>query len=151
VYCSRMVDHVTVAEILAAIDGWDWHTAAEAYGVDDDEAVDQALASLKLEAADGAGGLRFQLTYGPPGHRPILIQTHTDVEVLGEERDEAEELLDDANGDSVDRVRAHLDSVVAVVVVELGWSQLEDMGVVFAGMVAEYLSSVGGGLIRDPH
>jgi hypothetical protein len=39
--------------------------------------------------------------------------------------------------------------VVEVVSFELGWSQLEDMGVVIAGQVAEYIARIGDGLIVD--
>jgi len=151
VYCSRSVGRVTAADILAAMNGWDFHTAAEGYGINDDEEVDRALASLKLEPDSGRGGVRFRLTYGPPELRPILICAVTASEVLAEERGEAEELLDEASGMGVERVRAHLRRVVEVAAIELGWSQLEDMGVVFAGMVSEYLAGVGDGLIRDPH
>ena len=60
-------------------------------------------------------------------------------------------MLEKARGQGVDRIRNHLARMAAVVAVELGWSQLEDMGVVFAGMVSEYLAIAGDGLIRDPH
>jgi hypothetical protein len=142
---------MTAAEILSEINRWDFHKAAKGYGIDDDEAVDRAIASLKLDSADGVGGVRFRLTYGRPQRRPILIHIHRDPEVITEEKDEEEELLDEATGQGVDRVRAHLGQTVEVVAVELGWSQLEDMGVVFAWMVSEYLAVVGDGLIRDPH
>jgi hypothetical protein len=39
--------------------------------------------------------------------------------------------------------------VVEVAAVELGLGQLEDMGLVIAGQLAEYLAGVGAGLIRD--
>ena len=38
--------------------------------------------------------------------------------------------------------------VVEVAALELGWNQLEDMGVGLAGQVAEYLARIGDGLIR---
>ncbi len=150
VYCSRSVAQVTAAEIRSEIDRWDFATAAEAYGIDD-EAVAPALDSLRLEPEDGAGGVRFRLTYGRPERRPILIHVHSDPEAIAEVRDEAKKLLDGACGQGVDRAREHLARMVEVVAVELGWTQLEDMGVVFAGMVSEYLASVGDGLIRDPY
>lgn len=149
VYCSRSVDRVTTADILAAIESWDFRTSAEGYGIDDDEAVDRALASLKPES-DAGDGVRFRLTYGPPGSRPILIQFHSDADLIAEMRDEAEELLDQARGQGVERIRTHLGSIVEVVAIELGWSQMEDMGVVFAAMMSEYLAGVGSGLVRDP-
>jgi hypothetical protein len=151
VYCSRSVAHVTATEILTEIDRWDFYTTAEGFGIDDDEAVKRALDSLKFETVDGLGAVRFRLTFGPPGRRPILIHAHSDPEVIAEEMDEADELLDQACGEGVDQIRAHLAHVVEVVMVELGWSQLENMGVVFAGMVSEHLAIAGAGLIRDPY
>jgi hypothetical protein len=46
-------------------------------------------------------------------------------------------------------VRTALSGVTEVASVELGIWQLEDMGLVIAGQVTEYLAVVCGGLIRD--
>ncbi len=151
VYCSRSVEHVTVAEIQSEINGWDFHTAAEMYGIDSDEVVDQALASLKLDRDDGTDGVRFRLTYGQPGFRPILIHIWSDPERIEEEREEAEERLARVHGDGKEVILSHLGRIVEVVALELGLGQLEDMGVVLAGMVSEYLARVGDGLILDPY
>lgn len=151
VYCSRSVDQVTFAEILSEMKRGDFYTAAEVYGLVDEAAVDRALDSLKLESGDGTGGVRFRLTYGQPERRPILVYIFSDREVIAEDQDEGVELLDKASGLGVERIRIHLDRIVEVVHVELGWSQLEDIVVVFAGMVSEYLAIVGEGLIRDPY
>jgi hypothetical protein len=151
VYCSRPVEHVTAAELLSQINRWDFHTAAEVYGIDDGEAVHRAIDSLKLEPDDGPGGVKFRLTYGRPERRPILVHVWSDQEVIEEERDEAEELLERACGQGVSQIRDRLAVMVSVVAVELGWSQLDDMGLVFAGMVSEYLATVGDGVIQDPH
>jgi hypothetical protein len=151
VYRSRSVDHVTAADIRSEIDRWDFPTAAEAYGIDDDEAVGRAVASLKLEPLDGPGPVRFRLSYGPPNRRPILIHVLPDPELVEEVREEAKELLDRARGEGEGRIRSHLSGVAEVVALELGWSQLRDMGVVLAGMVSEYFAIIGAGLIRDPY
>jgi len=151
VYCTRSVDHVTATDIRSEIDRWDFPTAAEAYGIDGEETVHQGLASLKLEPLDGSGQVRFQLRYGPPNRRPILLHVLSDPESVKEVREEAEELLERVGGEGEVRIRSHLDRMVAVVALELGWSQLEDMGVVFAGRVSEYHALIGEGLIRDPY
>jgi hypothetical protein len=145
------VSGVTVAELLAEIRGWDFRMHAEGFGIGDDEAVDRALASLKLDAVSGTGEERFRLTYGPPDRRPILIHISGDPEVVEEERGEAEELLDRIHSEEKSKIRSHLSRMVEVIMVELGWSQLEDMGVVFAGMVSEHMAFVRDGLIRDPY
>jgi hypothetical protein len=67
------------------------------------------------------------------------------------QREEMLEELEGVGGKSVDRVRTHLRQTVEVVALELGLSQLEDMGVVIAGQIAEYVASVADGVIRDPN
>src|SRR5258708_877983 len=99
VYCSPSVGHVTASEILARGEGWDYHTVAEVYGIDDDETVNQALALLNFEPVGGPGTVRFRLSYGPPSRRPVLIHVFADPESVEEVRDEAEELLDAARGE----------------------------------------------------
>ena len=47
------------------------------------------------------------------------------------------------------QIRAALPAVVEVAAVELGLGQLEDMGLVIVGQVAEFLAGGGAGLIRD--
>jgi hypothetical protein len=150
IYCSRSVGNVSADDIRSGINGWDFHTAAVGYWIDGNDQIDCAVASRNVEPVAGAGGVRFRLTYGPQVRRPILIHFFADPEVIAEERDEALELLGDARGKGKRRIRNHLDEVIEVVMVELGLSQLEDMGIVFADVVSEYLASVGGGLLRDP-
>ncbi|HVK18257.1 MAG TPA: hypothetical protein VM533_15045 [Fimbriiglobus sp.] len=113
--------------------------------------MDRAVASLRVEPAGGPEGVRFRLTYGPAGGRPILVHVYADPELLADEREEAEELLAGAAGDGVGRVREHLGRVVQVVHMDLDWDQFKDMGVVFAWMAAECLAAAGAGLLRDPN
>jgi hypothetical protein len=46
-------------------------------------------------------------------------------------------------------MRSHLGQTVEVVGLQLGWPQLEEMGIVLASQVAEYLGHTGNGLIKD--
>jgi hypothetical protein len=61
----------------------------------------------------------------------------------------AENYLHDRRGRGVSQVRTVLGGVTEVAAIELGGGQLEDMGLVIAGQVAEYLAGTGGGVIRD--
>jgi hypothetical protein len=65
------------------------------------------------------------------------------------EREEALELVEDLTGRHVSRIRRHLAECTEVVALELGLTQLEDMGLVFAGAFAKYLAVQGDGLIRN--
>ena len=151
VYCSRAVSHLTADDILAGIDNAqiDFHTIAEGFGIEDEKVVDQALARLRIEAVSEPEGVKFRLRYRPPTFRPILIHVWDEPGRVQTEREEGLEQLEEVKGKAVKRVRSHLDQVAEVVALELGWSQLEDMGIVLAGQVAEYLATIGDGLIRD--
>ena len=72
------------------------------------------------------------------------------AERVREELAEAEEnFLGGRKGRGVTAVRKALSGVTEVAAVELGLIHLEDMGLVIAGQVAEYLADVSGGVIRD--
>ena len=64
-------------------------------------------------------------------------------------QEEAEEFVDDAYAaEELVRPR-HLATVFEVIAFEMAGSALENMGVVIAGNLAEYLAEAGDGLIRD--
>jgi hypothetical protein len=155
VYCARSVAHVTAKKLRSRIESiQDVYTLAEGYGIDDNAAVDKAMTLLQIEPVNGPGGVKFQIRYRSRKFRPILYHLWTDFD---EELEEALEQLEELETEGptskkgIVRVRSHLKRVVQVVTLELGWSQLEDMGVVLAAQVAEYLATIGGGLIKDPH
>lgn len=52
------------------------------------------------------------------------------------------------SSDSAERIRNHMKKVCAVIGIEMGFSQLEDMGVVFAYEVARWYGEHRGGLIK---
>jgi len=145
------VSHLTANDILGGIEDAhvDFHTVAEGFGIEDEEVVDQALGQLQIEPVSETGGVKFRLRYRSAEFRPVLIHLWDDAEILQEEREEALEQLEEVKGKAVKRVRSHLDRVVEVAALELGWSQVEDMGIVLASQVAEYLAMIGDGLIRD--
>jgi hypothetical protein len=144
VYCAHSVDRVTADDLKTALNAADMHTIAEGFGVDDEAAVDEALAHLKVESATEPEGVRFRLHYAGAGKRPILVYLADGASAV-----EMLEELSRVKGSSVQQVREALRQTVAVVSLSLGWMQLEDMGVVLAGQVAEAFASAGDGLIRD--
>ncbi len=150
VYCTRSVSHVTARDLLTAIeDIEDIYTLAEGFGIEDEEVVKRALTQLRIEPVSEPEGVKFCLRYRPAAFRPVLIHWSAAPEFVRGVVEETRELLEEATGKGVKRVRAHLERVIEVVSLELGWSQLEDMGIVLAGQVAEHLATIGAGLIKD--
>jgi hypothetical protein len=149
VYCTRSVRKVTAAELRKVIDDADIHTIAEGFGIDDEDVVDRALSQFSIEPVTRQAGVKFSLRYRHARYRPVLIHLWVKAARVKTEREEALEQFDGIRGAGAGSVRRHLSRVIEVVAVELGWNQLEDMGVVLGGQVAEYFASVGAGLIRD--
>ena len=147
VYCTRSLAAVRADDILASINAADVWTVAEGFGIEDDDAIEAACNALQIEPISDQPGLRFRLSYRPPEFRPVIVHVWDEVQ---EELEEADELLEDASGAGLGRIRSHLGRVTEVVAVELGWSQMDDMGVVLASLVAEFLAGVADGLVVDP-
>ena len=152
VYCTCSVRHVTPADLAAHLLGpkLDWYTLAETFGIEDEAAIERAAETLRVAAVAGDLGEWCEVRYRPARFRSLLVYLWSDCTRVQEEQAEArEEYLDGRTGRGVARVRAALPGVVEVAAVELGVGQLEDMGLVIAGQVAEFLAGVGAGLIRD--
>jgi hypothetical protein len=149
-YCARSVDHVTADDLLSLLRGLDdpW-TLAEGFGIDDEKIVDRALAQLRIESIADPDGVKFALRYRPGKTRPVYFHLWAEPRRVQTEREEALELLDGSRNRNAKRVREHLGRVVEVAALELGWNQLDDMGVVLAGQIVEFLATEGDGLIRD--
>jgi hypothetical protein len=122
----------------------------ETFGIEDEAVVDRAVSALRVEPATGRLGEWFEVRYRPAKGRPLVVYRWDDPErVQVELADARDEYLAGRSGRGVAAVRKSLSGVVEVAAVELGLVHLEDMGLVIAGQVAEYLADVGGGVIRD--
>ena len=144
VYCSKALGDMPPADTLAAeIRKNDFFTLAEDYEIDED-LVDPALANFRIEPDDSG----FNLHYRSTGERPIAVHYWTKPERVKEEIQEVHELL---GGDSaaVGKVKQHLQTIQAVVGIEMGFSQLEDMGIVFAYEIARWFGRNRRGMIKD--
>jgi hypothetical protein len=149
VYCTRSVSHVGAGDLLKSLDVIDFYTVAEGFGIEDEAAVEQALAQLRVEPVSEPEGARFCLRYRPTTFRPVLVHLWAEPGKVQEACDETLEQIHGRKGRGISRVRSHLARIVEVVAVELSWGQTEDMGVVLGGQVAEFFAPAGGGLIRD--
>jgi hypothetical protein len=143
VYCRTAVGTISPAALLAAIKAADLYTIAEGFGIDDEDFVDAAEAMLRVERLSESA---FQLCYRDPGLRQVAIEARPVVD-MAELAEPARESLE--AGDALNQVLAHLAATVEVFDIELGWQQLDDMGIVVANQASEYLASIGDGLIRD--
>jgi hypothetical protein len=132
VYCRTAVGTISPAALLAAIKAADLYTIAEGFGIDDEDFVDAAEAMLRVDR--------------DPGLRQVAIEARPVVD-MAELAEPARESLE--AGDALNQVLAHLAATVEVFDIELGWQQLDDMGIVVANQASEYLASIGDGLIRD--
>lgn len=152
VYCRKPVSDITPAQLLAGLRaedrsapaGVDYYTLAEQHDIDDHAMVDAALASLKVHGT-GASGPDCEVRYQPEEDvRPIVLHHWTEPDRVAEELEEA------AEGRSVPpRALGRLRAAKEVVGIELGFSQLEDMGIVLAYELGRYLAQKGEGLVVD--
>ena len=149
VYCIQPVAGLTAADLRAGIEHDDYHILAESFGIDDDDAVSRAVRALRVVPAARPAGVRFRLKFGTT--RPLLIHVWDTPERIATEREESLEQFNGSTGRAPVRIRKHLEATTEIVAVELSWWRMEDMGVVFGCLVAEYIAATFDGLIRDPH
>jgi hypothetical protein len=146
IYCRKSVAALSAEQVRAgmvdqdpsASAGADYLTLAESYDVDEAE-VKPALANLRVSGE----GLDLEVQYREAG-RPIVVHHWATVGRVKEELEEALEVR--APPESV---RERLAQTTEIVALELGFSMLEDMGVVLAYELARYIAQKGDGLIVD--
>jgi hypothetical protein len=152
VYCRKPVAALTPAQLLAGIRdedrsapaGVDYWTLAEHYDIEDEAVVDAALDVLRVRGA-GATGLDCEVHYQPEDdRRPIVVHCWSEPERVAEELAEAEEGRSPPPA-ALERLQASKE----IVGIELGFSQLEDMGIVLAYEIARWLAQKGDGLVVD--
>lgn len=154
VYCRRPVSALAPELLLAGIQGRDsealagvdYWTLAERFGIEDEAVVDAALDVLRVRGDEELGLLaECEIAYRPEvDARPIVVHCWTDPERLAEELEEAEEGRSPPTG-----VLPRLRTTKEIVGIELGFSQLEDMGIVLAYELARWLAQKGDGLVVD--
>jgi hypothetical protein len=144
VYCKRSLAHVTAAAIAGALADADLHTRAEGYDLPEEQA-DAALANLRVEAMDSSDGRFCKVSYRPGQSRPLFVYRWAAKDGVDEELAEA---LEDLSPDA-ELIRPVLAQTVEVAAVELGWNQVEDMGLVLGVEIARYLAEQGEGLLKD--
>ncbi|MBM4782968.1 MAG: hypothetical protein GQE15_35260 [Archangiaceae bacterium] len=142
VYCRRPVSRLTAKQLQAgitgedatALAGVDYFTLAEDYDVAD-ELVSPAMKALKVSK-------ELQVSFGDS--RPIVVHVWSSPERVAEELSEVQEVRTPPKS-----LRSALKDTKEIVGIELGFSHLENMGVVIAYELARYLAQKGDGVIVD--
>jgi|GEM_PF-3127587 len=151
VYCAREIGGLEPADLLAGLRdldrdapaGVDYWTLAEDYGIEDTALVDAALNVLRVDAT--GKGIDCEVRYqAGDDARPVVLHVWDDPERVAEELEEAADVRSPP-----EQIAERLKQTKAIVGIELGASQLEDMGVVIAYEVARWLAQRGDGLIVD--
>jgi hypothetical protein len=153
IYCRKPVSMLTPEQLLAGLRdedreapaGVDYWTLAEHYGIEDEAVVDAALDVLRVRGGDTIGLDVVEVCYRPQvDARPIVVHCWTAPERVAEELQEAQE-----GRAPPPEALARLRTIREVVGIELGFSQLEDMGIVLAYEVARWLTQKGDGVVVD--
>ncbi len=140
---ARLIDGITGGD-GTALAGTDYYSLAEEYDIEDEGAVSAALGNLSV-LSDGDGPLDVEVRYRPDARmRPIVVHHWREPSRVQEEIAEAFGVRD-VPEDQRDAVAA----ATEVVGIELGVSQLSDMGLVIANEVARYVAQKGDGVIVD--
>ena len=151
VYCTRSVARISPVAIHAGLRdrdpeapaGVDYHLLAENLDLDE-SVVDDALEHLVVGQAPGRPSdveLRYR---ADPDSRPVVVHRWADSDRVSEEVEECK----DVRSPPADVV-SMLPDVCEVVGIELGGSQLGDMGVVFAFELARFFAQRGDGAVVD--
>ena len=144
VYCSEPVDCIEPGQVLAGICDADYRTLAELFYEVDEDLVDPALERLRIVPS----GNNLRLYYRPGGQRQLEIHRWSDSATVAEEIREVLDRFEEHSSRTAE-IQSHLPKVQGIVAVEMEWSQLEDMGVVFAYEVARWFAQNCQGLTRD--
>lgn len=144
VYCTHSLAQVTPAALDAALAQADFWTLAESYAIDEAQ-VKPALACLKIESEPAAEFQHYNAIYREPTQRPVSITRWTGAAVVEQLAELHATLTAQGNGDIIQ----HLEQVIEIVNIELGYNQLTDMGILIAYEIARFLAMLGNGLIQD--
>jgi len=135
----------------------DWHTLAEWFGIENEEAVaDAALQHLQLEPAMPESFDWLEIYYRPEGLRPVSVKRFVQGDAEGHVKDMREELergAADRSDAGLVRVFTHLAQVQEVVSIEFSAQPWNDpgwpMGEVIAYEVARWVAKNGDGYVED--
>lgn len=123
--------------------GVDYDSLAEEYEIAD-ELLEEAIEQLAVVSVSPKP-LDVEIRYRrDPQWRPIVVHLWNDPARVAEELEETHEGRDPPDG-----ALPYLSACREIVGIELGFSQLDDMGLVIACELARYLAQKGDGIFVD--
>ena len=151
VYCRKSVASLEPRQLADGLRdrdpeapaGVDYEALAEEYELDEDD-LNEALEQLSVVAVSRES-LDVELRYRrDPTARPVIVHLWTNPERVAEELEETHDIREPPDG-----ALPYLSACREIVGIELGYSQLEDMGLVLACELARYLAQKGDGIFVD--
>jgi hypothetical protein len=148
VYCTNSLNRIDSSVAMTWLRRADFYILAEAFGIEDDDAVKAVVASIRVGTSQQDSSPGFEVNFGDA--RRVIVRLISQGEELQTELTEAREVLTRYAPDRTEPILAHFENVVDLAEIECSWRQLQTFGGVIAGQVAECLAEHGNGLIRDP-
>ncbi len=136
VYTPTAPDQTVQNKVWQYLSACDWWTIAEDFDIFEQDVIDAA--SNQLAIAPNPKG--FEIRYQSPEKRQLLAHIWTTPERVEEELEEVA---------APRHLQPQLRQTKAVIAIELGWSQLDDMGIVIAFQAARALAEICNGIIKD--
>lgn len=136
IYLTEKLTQLDIEEINSGISAADWWTLAEEFDIEEEE-VDDFLDSLKWSS--------FPISFYQDGKRPVQITVYGESERL------KEEIMEIRQRKLPTPVQNHMENVTSVVILELGFTQLNTMFEIVAFEIAYWLADTRHGLILSPH
>ena len=147
VYCTHSLAQVTPAALDAALAQADFWTLAEIYAIDEAQVI-PALACLRIESENPTEFQHYNVIYREPKYRPVCITRCAGAAVVAQLAELHATLMAQGMGANAEIIR-HLEQVIEIVNIELGYTQLADMGLLIAYEIARFLAMLGNGLVQD--
>ena len=152
VYCQQKLGEVEPKQLRNDILQNDYFTLAEQYDIDE-ALVALALTALRIVPDNGG----YEVHYAAESDsneqqlrsRPVVIHIWESPDRVQEEIEEVLECLNGASGYPTALIEQHLSEVQAVAGIDIGASQFQNMGIVFAYEIARWFGKNRTGLIND--
>lgn len=142
VFNTRSIEQISKAMIMEALTGSNLYTLCNQYKLSP-VMIDPALRNLAIVLTQKQIAPFFLLRYRPEGQRPLVVNRWDKTDSAGKSF-----LQEGLVKVSSQLVKAHLVETDQVFVIELDYSQIKDMGLVFAYEIARWAAYQGQGIVR---
>jgi hypothetical protein len=143
IYCPVQIDDIAPDRLAEEILLNDFEALASDYKIKQ-SLVAPSLELLQAEAKESDLWFWYK---EDRSLRPVIVQRWTDSEQVDAEVRAAREVVERQSSESMPQISAMLEKTVAVVGIEIGLEQRQDMGIVFAYEIARWFGEHREGLI----